>query len=107
MTREHRYYNGSGPVTPWGQADSREIYSGDVSFYGTPSHGGFRVAGKSLERIPDKYHGVSGYPAGWFEEDCDWAIVAFFLPELFTTDEAKAADSTLDNWHPDVKALRW
>ncbi len=106
MEREHKYYTAGGPVTPWGPADSREVYSPEVSFYSTPSHGGFRVTGASLKRIPSKYRAGLGNP-GWFEEDCDWAIVAFFNPSLFTTSEIEAADNTLDNWHPDVKALDW
>ena len=41
MTRPYfSYPNGKGPITPWGRADSREVYSKDVSFYGPPSHGG-------------------------------------------------------------------
>lgn len=77
-----------------------------MSFYSTPSHGGYRVTGASLERIPEKYRRMFAGP-GWFEEDCDWAIVAFFLPELFTPEEIEAADNTLTNWHPEVKALNW
>src|SRR3990172_9045469 len=96
------YLPGRGPITPWGMADSREIYSPDVSFYSTPSHGGFRVSGKSLNRIPAKFQSTRYVPRGWYEEDCDWAIVAFFLPELFTSEEIDHADNTLDNWHPEV-----
>jgi hypothetical protein len=46
---------------------------------------------------------------GWYEEDCDWAIVATVFPEAFkgrdvgttTKDPLEAARSTLRNWHPD------
>jgi hypothetical protein len=37
----------------------------------------------------------------FFEEDVDWAIVAFTFPELFTAYGRKSADETLRNWRPD------
>jgi hypothetical protein len=67
--------------TPWGASDYTKAYTEDIVFYGTPSHGGFRVEGRTIDRIPaDHQTTMSGY--GWYEEDCDWAIVAWFIPEF-------------------------
>ena len=72
--------------TPWGASDYREQTPvPGVTFYGTPSHGGYHVTGPALDRIPAQFREskyTPGYP-GWFEEDCDWAIVAVFIPEAF------------------------
>jgi hypothetical protein len=32
--------------------------------------------------------------AGWYEEDCDWAVVALSFPQFFTADELEAARRT-------------
>lgn len=96
---EVSYASGCGPVTPWGRADFRTVYNKDVSFYGTPSHGGFRVVGKTLERIPEQFRTSrfhNGY--GWFEEDCEWAYIAHFVPELFDIDDLEHADAILERY---------
>lgn len=87
--------------TPWGYSDSKEPTSNpDVTFYGTPSHGGFHVKGKALDRIPPEYHVGFAGETGWYEEDCDWAIVARFFPELFTAEEREHAENTIRHYHP-------
>lgn len=65
--------------TPWGSPDNQtQIASGIVRF-DTPSHGGLWVRPDLNAKIPDKYKkasfGQQGLQ-GWYEEDCDWCIVA-------------------------------
>lgn len=96
------YPFGHCPLTPWGNADSKTEYGLGVNFYSTPSHGGFRVSGKALQRIPEKYRQTKYAPYGWFEEDCDWSIVAYFLPEFFDVQERDAALETLSRYHPEI-----
>ena len=101
MKRETKYYGvGHGPITPWGMADSRENYAPGVSFYSTPGHGGFRVTGAALARIPAQLRQTAYAPRGWYEEDCDWAIVALAFPELFTESERDQAQETLRRYMP-------
>ena len=103
MTKTPKY-------TPWGPSEVTHVVADGVAFVTTASRGGYWLSDDRLAKVPNHWRLARFHPSSdssWFEEDCDWAIVAFFLPELFTPDEAKAADSTLDNWHPDVKALRW
>ena len=89
--------------TPWGKPDSAVRVSPDVIRYDTPSHGGYHVTGSALDRIPAQFRdGFAGY--GWFEEDCDWAIVAWFLPELFPAEAQDVARATLEHFKPEVLA---
>jgi hypothetical protein len=41
-------------------------------------------------------------PNGWYEEDCEWAIVAMTFPTLFTGTVFASARSTAKNWYPDA-----
>jgi hypothetical protein len=100
--REIKYYSRRGPITPWGNADMREIFTDDVSFYSTPSHGGFRVSGKTLQRIPKHLQRGCAQWNGWFEEDCDWAIVAWYLTELFDAADRDHALNTIQNYLPEM-----
>lgn len=84
--------------TPWGTADSKQEYGPGVTFYGTPSHGGFRVAPKLNAKMPEYLRDESG----WYEEDCAWANVAVAFPERFKPAEIEAALGTLKGWEPEA-----
>lgn len=93
--------------TPWGTADHSEEYVDGITFHGTPSHGGFKVKCKLNRQIPDYMRCGDG----WYEEDCDWAIVATVFPIAFcrpgkTAEEVNktlaSAQDTLRNWHPEA-----
>jgi len=64
-------------------------------WYGTPSHGGAHVSPTLNALIHDAWRREDG----WYEEDCDWAIVAFHFPKAFLKDYQQAIE-TLRNWHP-------
>ena len=92
--------------TPWGCADHVEKYRRGIIWYSTPSHGGFHLCKTLNERVPPYMR----EPSGWYEEDCDWAIVATVFPDAFLEHEGpekgtksiEAAKRTLQNWHPDL-----
>jgi hypothetical protein len=86
--------------TPWGISDYKKDYCEGVTFYSTPSHGGFHVQGHALDMIPKVLQQTKWAPLGWFEEDCDWAIVVYFLQKLFPFEEVQSAYLTLANYHP-------
>ena len=76
--------------TPWGNSDHQKAYGtvdnglAGIIFYGTPSHGGFRVPIEHQTKMPSLLRRFKPYAgAGWYEEDCDWAIVALAFPQLF------------------------
>lgn len=90
--------------TPWGKADHQKKYgSGSASiyvmFYSTPSHGGFLVTDDMRARMPAALREIKTWAGRnsigtWYEEDCDWAIVALAFPYLFDPEQILAAVET-------------
>jgi len=83
--------------TPWGVADHARDYAEGITFYRTPSHGGFKLSPERLKQMPPALRGKSS----WFEEDCEWAKVAFAFPETFPEKHRESAIRTLKEWYPD------
>ena len=69
--------------TPWAHPDQvREVAPGIVEF-ATPSHGGYWLSPARLAALPPELGAFSPWAGpGWYEEDCDWAIVTAAFPEL-------------------------
>lgn len=86
-----------GTRTPWGTSDYSKKYAPGVIFYGTPSHGGYHLCATKNALVHEAWRRKDG----WYEEDCDWAIVALTFPELFAEHLAHAR-STAKNWYPDA-----
>ena len=86
--------------TPWGKADYAASYCRGITFYSTPSHGGVKVSAGLNKRIPESLR----VDSGWYEEDCDWAIVIFFLDKEIgaTREERNSAYDKLEEWHYDA-----
>jgi hypothetical protein len=82
--------------TPWGTADSWKAFGEGITFYGTPEHGGFHVRHHLNVQIPD-YMRRRG---GWYEEDCEWSIIATVFPDRFSSKEQEQARATFRNWFP-------
>jgi hypothetical protein len=62
----------------------------------TAGHGGIYL---------DEVHNLKVHPSwraeeGWYEEDCEWAKVAFTFPEAFRPSSVLAAKATLKNDYP-------
>ena len=82
--------------TPWGESEAKKTYAEGITFYQTPSHGGFHV-------LPDqnaKIHAAWRRADGWYEEDVDWAITAMTFPDLFAPEHLESARHTAKAWHP-------
>jgi hypothetical protein len=70
--------------SPWGAVQHEHRYSADVVSVSTAGHGGFHAVGAARRRIDELFPTFQPWAgAGWYEEDCDWSIVAIALPELF------------------------
>lgn len=91
-----------GSRTPWGFAQSvRELEPGIV-WVSTPSHGGFRLTDTLNRKIPNYLReGSTMREAGWYEEDCDAAIVMAVFPGTRESVSEEAVKSTFANWFPD------
>lgn len=86
-----------GTRTPWGTAQSSTVKAPGIVSYSTAGHGGIKL---------DREHNAGVHPAwrkagGWYEEDLDWAIVAFTYPEAFEDVEREHVVATLRDWMPD------
>lgn len=84
--------------TPWGVADHAREYAEGITFYGTPSHGGFKLSPERLKQM----HPALRQRSPFFEEDSEWAKVAFSFPEAFPEKHRETAIRTLKEWHPDA-----
>ena len=89
--------------TPWGHPDrSKEIAPGIVR-YDTPSHGGYYVSPERVMTMPKPLREFEPFAApNWYEEDCDWAIVALAFPQFFPADAIPAALKTLEHFQPEL-----
>ena len=84
--------------TPWGGSQMAVVYAEGVVAHMTSGHGGFHL---STERNA-KVHRLLRKDMPWYEEDCEWAIVAISFPDLFTAYERSMAEKTFRNTWPDV-----
>lgn len=85
-----------GIWTPWGMSDGQTTLAPGIISYSTPSHGGIHLDEEHNGKMPAAMRNVDG----WYEEDCEWAKVAFIFPEAFKPDHVLAAKETLKNWLP-------
>ena len=91
--------------TPWGTAQTATYFGEGLVQYSTAGHGGFHVSAGLLKRMPEYLQTRDKYTngkAGWFEEDCAWAIVAICYPERFTQYERQEAVRTMQSYYADV-----
>ncbi len=72
--------------SPWGHIQNAEQYDRGFASVSTAGHGGFRCApGWAAENLSNaaRRRGMSWGGALWYEEDCDWAIVAWEVPQFW------------------------
>jgi hypothetical protein len=96
--------------TPWGRSDSQQAYAPGITFYSTPSHGGFKLDTERNAKVPDYMQASTINQQGrqgWYEQDCDWAIVAIVFPDAFSDEQREHARQTLRRWKPDAYQQRF
>lgn len=87
-------------ATPWGAADEqRELAPGIIKVY-PPSHGGIWLAPERYALMPEPQKSTAYSQGGWYEKDCDWALVATQFPEAFTPQQQAAAASIMARYFP-------
>lgn len=100
-----------GMMTPWGRADSQKELLPHIYSVSTPSHGGIMIA-KSEAKVrlspAAQKHGWSWGNWLCYEEDCEWAIVAWEVPGIwpnffcrFEGDVKEYILQTLSSWNAD------
>ncbi|SEI19455.1 hypothetical protein SAMN05216228_104624 [Rhizobium tibeticum] len=83
--------------TPWGGSQLATIYAEGVVSHSTSGHGGFHLSPDRNLQVDASVRSASG----WYEEDCEWAIVALTFPTLFTRYECRCANEAARNTFPD------
>jgi hypothetical protein len=84
--------------TPWGPAQQSCRYGEGISCHSTAGHGGFHLDDLRNAAV----HPLLRNANGWYEEDCDWAKVAFTFSRLFTARERRLAAESLIAYYPDA-----
>lgn len=89
--------------TPWGGSQMAVVYAEGVIAHSTAGHGGFHLSADRNAKV----HSLLRKDTPWYEEDCEWAVVATTFPGLFTSYERSLADKTIRNTWPDAwEAIR-
>ena len=97
-------------MTPWGKPDDVEVVAPGIHFYSTPSHGGYLISDERFESMPAHLRAVQTFVnrnrpewvghGHWYEEDCDWAIVALAFPKHFAKSSVETAAKVFEAHHP-------
>lgn len=82
--------------TPWGMPDNQTTLAPGIIYYSTPSHGGIHLDEEHNQKMPAALRNEEA----WYEEDCEWAKVAFIFPGAFKPADILTAKETLKNWLP-------
>ena len=98
--------------TPWGPSQQQEKIADGIVSYSTAGHGGYHVSAARLAEMPDCIRDFKTYAGtGWYEEDCDWCLVALSFPSLFDNRSCYYAVKTLkmstSDYFKDLAAAYW
>ena len=66
-----------GKSSPWGRIQNAYTVADGIFLVSTAGHGGAKLDRKRNAQVPKPWRSKGG----WYEEDCDWAIVALTFPE--------------------------
>jgi hypothetical protein len=89
--------------TPWGPSQSSTEIAPGIVFHSTASHGGYHLSPARVASMPKPLREFQPWAEpGWYEEDCDWYVVAWSFPQYFPDDAREAALSTLRRYRPEM-----
>jgi hypothetical protein len=83
--------------TPWGLPQTISEIAPGIADITTGSHGGYYLSPEINQLVHAAWRDASGF----YEEDCQWAVVAITFPESFTPEKVAIAHRTAKNWFPD------
>lgn len=99
MSTDTKYRNpGIGDRSPWGRIDSAKVLADGIVSVSTPGHGGIHLSPALNAAMPEAFRNKDR----WYEEDCEWALVALIYPKAFSADVQDSAHRTVKNWMPDA-----
>ena len=79
--------------TPWGKVQDVNVLAPGIVNVSTASHGGIWLSPEKRKAMPNKRK-------AWYEEDCEWSLVALAFPEYFEL-EQPVAEQTAKNYFPE------
>ncbi len=82
--------------TPWGRAQYAAKYAPGIICYSTAGHGGFHLSSTRNAQVHPAWRSLDG----WYEEDCQWAVVAITFPAAFPGDAVAEAHQSAKRWMP-------
>lgn len=88
--------------TPWGESQQATDIAPGITFHSTASHGGFYLYAETNKKIPHRFKSSTVNAQGmrgWYEEDCDAAIVIYFFKEYFSEAHYLSAIESLQEFH--------
>ena len=86
--------------SPWGTPDNQHELAAGIISLDTSSHGGIWISAVRRAAMPAALRQIETFAGGnWYEEDCDWAIVALAFPDAFTPRDIAVARQTFDSYH--------
>lgn len=83
--------------TPWGPSQTCTTLGPGVVEVTTASHGGIHLDDSRNAHV----HKAWRAKRGWYEEDCEWTIVAVTFPDLFEPEHVIEAHRVAKDWMPD------
>lgn len=91
----------SSTWTRWGEAQAAQRYGRGIVCYQTAGHGGFHLSAGRNALVHEAWRDEEG----WYEEDCDWAIVAVTFPQFFHQEVVEEAHRCAQRWHAEEYAI--
>ena len=82
-------------MTPWGRVQHTHESIFGVMFVTTERHGGMWVHSRRLALMPESMRSHDG----WYEEDCDAALVVVAFPQFFDVENVVRAKSAVKAMH--------
>lgn len=86
--------------SPWGKVQIEHRLREGMTSVTTGGHGGIKLSKELNSKIPSMFR----RKGGWYEEDEEWAIVAFFFPESFVGKEEMALAILKNHWPDEYMA---
>ncbi len=78
--------------TPWGSSQTQTRVAEGITRHSTASHGGYFLDARRWAQFREMMPTVKLWAGDqWFEEDCDWALVALAFPDCFTSEDVHHA----------------
>lgn len=89
--------------SPWGAIEHVTQLAEGIWIVETSSHGGIFLSDQRMAEMPvERRKTFAG--GNWFEEDCDWALVAITFTDAFKDEQVEQARAIIRQWRPEIAA---